>query len=75
MYLLAITFAGGGLRELQEGGVLAQTQIESIPIPTIDILGIYPTVETFGAQVVLLVVGIAAIIYRRHQQKLEIAEA
>ena len=75
MYLLAITFAGGGLRELQEGGVLAQTQIESIPIPTIDILGIYPTVETFGAQVVLLVVGIAAILYRRHQQKLEIAEA
>ncbi len=67
MYLLAVTFAGGGIRELQEGGVFAQTQIESIPIPTIDVLGIYPTVETFGVQVALLVVGIAAILYRKRQ--------
>ena len=71
MYLLAITFAGGGIRELQEGGVLGQTQIESLPIPTIDILGIYPTVETFGAQLLLLIVGIAAVIYRRKKQQSE----
>lgn len=71
MYLLAVTFAGGGLRELQEGGVIGQTQIEALPIPTIDILGIYPTVETFGLQVALLIVGVAAILYRRHQQQAE----
>ena len=65
MYLLAVTFAGGGIRELQEGSVLPQTPIESIPIPTIDVLGIYPTVETFGVQVALLVLGVAAILYRR----------
>ena len=68
MYLLAITFAGGGIRELQEGGIFGQTQIESIPIPTIDVLGIYPTVETFGAQILLLVIGVVAIVYKKHQQ-------
>ena len=68
MYLLAITFAGGGIRELQEGGIFSQTQIEGLP--TIDILGIYPTVETFGVQVALLILGVAAIFYRRHQQQI-----
>ena len=68
MYLLAITFAGGGIRELQEGGIFSQTQIEGLP--TIDILGIYPTVETFGVQVALLIFGVAAIFYRRHQQQI-----
>lgn len=67
MYLLAITFAGGGIRELQEGGVFGQTPIESLPVPTIDVLGIYPTVETFGVQVALLVIGIAMLLYRRKQ--------
>lgn len=75
MYLLAITFAGGGLRELQEGGIIGQTQIESLPIPTIDILGIYPTVETFGLQAALLILGVAAIIYRkRHQNDMQLSE-
>lgn len=68
MYLLAVTFAGGGVRELQEGGVFAQTPIETLPIPTVDVLGIYPTMETFGVQMALLLLGIAAIIYRRRQQ-------
>ena len=67
MYLLAITFAGGGIRELQEGGVFGQTPIESLPIPTIDVLGIYPTVETFGVQVALLIIGVAMLLYRRKQ--------
>lgn len=75
MYLLAVTFAGGGVRELQEGGVFAQTPIESLPIPTVDVLGLYPTVETFGVQVALLALGIAAIIYRRRQQSSELTNA
>ena len=65
MYLLAITFAGGGVKELQEGGVLSQTPIETLPIPTVDVLGIYPTVETFGLQVLLVIVGVGAYFYRR----------
>ena len=65
MYLLAVTFAGGGIRELQEGGVFGQTPLEFVP--TIDVLGIYPTVETFGVQVALLALGIGAFLYRKRQ--------
>ena len=69
MYLLAVSFAGSGIKELQEGGVFSQTPIEAIPIPTIDIIGVYPTYETFGLQMLLIVVGIAAYFYRRQQSK------
>ena len=69
MYLLAITFAGGGIRELQEGGVFGQTPLEFLP--TIDVLGIYPTAETFGAQVALLVLGVGAFLYRKRQAAVE----
>ena len=74
MYLLAVSFAGSGIKELQEGGVLSQTPIETIPIPTIDIIGVYPTYETFGLQMLLIVVGIAAYFYRRQQQSKEIIQ-
>ncbi|MBQ9479334.1 MAG: FTR1 family iron permease [Selenomonadaceae bacterium] len=75
MYLLAVTFAGGGVRELQEGGVISQSPIESLPIPTIDVLGIYPTVETFGIQIALLALGLGAFLYRHRQQQTEEATA
>ena len=69
MYLLAVTFAGGGIKELQEGGVISQSPIENLPVPTIDVLGIYPTYETFGIQIALLALGVGAYLYRRHQQQ------
>ena len=73
MYFLAVCFAGSGVRELQEGSVLAQTPIESFHVPTIDLLGIYPTYETFGLQIFLIVVGVSAYLYRRQQQNKEIS--
>ena len=36
-------------------------------VPTIDVLGIYPTVETFGVQVALLMLGVGAFLYRKRQ--------
>lgn len=63
MYLLAVSFAGSGIEELQEGGIISITPIESIPVPSIDILGIYPTYETIAIQVVLLIAAIAGIVY------------
>ncbi len=50
---------------MQEGGVLGQTPLEGVP--TIDVLGIYPTVETFGLQVALLIVGVGAFVWRKRQ--------
>ena len=74
MYLLAVSFAGSGIKELQEGGVFSQTPIEAIPIPTIDIIGVYPTYETFGLQMLLIVVGVAAYFYHRQQQSKEVIQ-
>ena len=71
MYLLAVSFAGGGIRELQEGGILATTQIENSIIPTIDVLGIYPTFETLGIQFALLILGIATFVYYQSRQSKE----
>ncbi|MBR1857936.1 MAG: FTR1 family iron permease [Selenomonadaceae bacterium] len=71
MYLLAVSFAGSGVKELQEGGVLSQTPIESLPVPTIDILGIYPTIETFGLQMLLLILGVCSFAYFHNKQQKE----
>ncbi len=55
MYLLAIVFAGKGIVALQEAGTLP---ISSIAFPRVDLLGIYPTLQSLGAQA-LLVIGAA----------------
>lgn len=57
MFLMAVSFTGSGVAELQEGGIFSQTPIESVPLPNIDWLGLYPTVETLVAQVVMILAG------------------
>lgn len=51
LYYMAFVFMGKGIHELQEGHVLPET---ALAIPKIKFLGIYPTVETIVAQVILL---------------------
>uniref|UniRef100_UPI0026165725 FTR1 family iron permease n=1 Tax=uncultured Campylobacter sp. TaxID=218934 RepID=UPI0026165725 len=50
MFVLAVTFLGGGLKELQEADVISTSVIEAIPVPSIDLLGLYPTYETIVPQ-------------------------
>ena len=52
LYYMAMAFAGKGVMELQEANVFSRTLIPSFP--QIDLLGIYPTVESLMAQGVLL---------------------
>lgn len=52
LYYMAFVFMGKGIRELQEGNVASITVIPGVP--HIDAMGIYPTVETLGAQLVLV---------------------
>lgn len=66
MYILAISFAGGGIKELQEGGVIGVTMIEGMD--SIDLLGIYPSWETVTPQIALVLLGIAGVLYRRRKQ-------
>jgi high-affinity iron transporter len=55
LYGLAVIFAGQGVSALQLAGVLP---LHPVPGPAVPALGIYPTLETLGAQLVLL--GFAA---------------
>lgn len=59
--ILALTFTGSGIRELQEADAVSVTPIQGLP--TIDLLGFYPRVENLTAQAVVLVVMIALFAY------------
>ena len=52
LYYMAFVFAGRGIRELQEGNVLPMTHLPHVP--SVAWLGLFPTVETVGIQLVLL---------------------
>ena len=65
MFVLAVTFLGGGLKELQEADVISTSVIESIPVPSIDLLGLYPTYETVVPQILLILAAVAAVSYRK----------
>jgi high-affinity iron transporter len=60
LYYMAFVFMGKGLRELQEGNVLPITVIPGAP--HVDVLGLYPTVETVTGQLVLLVLFAFALV-------------
>lgn len=57
---LAIIFAGKGIAAMQKAGKL---NLNPLDIPTIDLLGIYPSWEGFGLQMALLVASIAWVGY------------
>ncbi|WP_210424417.1 FTR1 family iron permease [Gephyromycinifex aptenodytis] len=59
--ILALTFTGSGIGELQEADVVSVTPIAGIP--TIDLLGIYPRVENLAAQALVLALMIGLFIY------------
>lgn len=61
LYYTAFVFAGRGVAELQEGGILSTTLVEWAP--RIPALGIHPTAESLAAQGVLLVLLVVALIW------------
>ena len=54
MFILALVFAGKGVAALQEAGKLP---IDSIGFPRIDLLGIYPTWQGLGLQLLMLLLA------------------
>ena len=61
LYYLAISFAGKGIRELQEAEWIPATTIEGLP--SIDLLGFYPTWEGLLAQSILILALVTALFY------------
>jgi high-affinity iron transporter len=60
LYYMAFVFAGKGVRELQEGDVVSITPIPGFP--SVDAMGIYGTVETLLAQLILVVLFVFALV-------------
>ncbi len=58
LYYLALTFAGNAFHEFQEAGLVGTTVIAGLP--TIDLVGFHPTVETLVAQLVLVAAAVFA---------------
>lgn len=58
LYGLAIVFAGQGIAALQMAGA---APAHRITLPSIPVLGFYPTIETISAQ--LLLIGLAVVAY------------
>lgn len=61
LYFLCFVLAGKGVRELQEAGVIGITPVNFLP--EIDLLGIYPTLETAALQGLLLLALAAAVLW------------
>ena len=59
MFVLAVVFAGKGVMALQEAGKLP---ISPIAFPRVELLGIYPTLQSLAAQL-LLVLAAAALVW------------
>jgi high-affinity iron transporter len=61
LYYMAFVFAGKGIAELQEGGLVGTTIVSWAP--RLPALGIYPTAESLVAQGVLVVLAIVALVW------------
>lgn len=60
MIALSVIFAGKGVAALQEAGKLP---LDPVAFPRIELLGIYPTLQSLGIQLAVLVAALALLAY------------
>lgn len=66
LYALAVIFVGQGIASFQESGVIRATFVDHVP--AIEMLGIFPTVQTLAAQAVMLMLAALAIFVPRRRK-------
>src|SRR6185436_21071244 len=59
LYVMAFSFAGQGIAELQEGGYISATPLRGAP--SLPALGIFPTTQTLAIQLALTLALIGAL--------------
>jgi len=59
LYAMAVIFAGQGIASFQESGLVGARFVSYVP--TLPMLGIFPTVQTLAAQAVLLILALTAV--------------
>lgn len=61
LYVMAFSFAGQGVFELQNAGVVSSTPLAWIP--SLPVLGIFPTLQTVASQLVLAIAFAAGLLW------------
>lgn len=61
LYYMAFVFAGKGIAELQESGLVSLTPVSWAP--RIPVIGVYPTVESLALQALLVLLAIVALVW------------
>lgn len=73
MSLMAISFLGSGIKELIEGNVITMVSPDWLAwIPSngvLDVLGIYPTVQTLLPQLILLVIAVILFVVQTRKNR------
>ena len=70
MFIMSISFLGGGIKELIEGDVITMTPIAWIPSnEVLEVLGIYPCVETVVPQIILLLITVIIFVMQLRRGK------
>lgn len=64
LYLLAVVFAGKGVAALQEAGKLPMSPVH---FPTIDVLGIHPSLQGLGLQALMVVAAVLFVYLNRRK--------
>ena len=65
MVILAVIFVGQGIAALQEAGKIPSNPI---PIPSVELLGIYPNIESITTQCVVILFALGLVIYQRKRE-------
>src|SRR3989454_3897132 len=66
LYYMAFVFAGKGIADLQEAGIVRTSVIEWAP--RIPVLGIYPTLQSLALQAVLVALLVFAVIWLQRKR-------
>lgn len=74
MFLMSVSFLGSGIKELIEGDVIDMTSPEWLQsiIPfndTLDVLGIYPVLQTLIPQLILILITVMIFVMQNWKQK------
>jgi len=67
LYVLSVIFAGKGMLELQEAGWIGITPLSNIP--SIPLIGLFPTMESIAAQALLLIPLPIALLWFAHKRR------
>jgi len=62
LFLLAVVFTGQGIAALQEAGIVSTSLLN---FPRIEVLGVYPTAQSLGLQLLVLILGAGLLMYQK----------